>query len=226
MTAVLREVTPYALALALSPFRVTVAILLLSTPRPRATAGAFLTGWTAGIAVATGAFVALAAVVERGEELPVWASWAKVALGGVLLLVGAQVWLRRTRESDPAWLRSLQGSSPARALRLGLLLSANPKTLLLTVAGGLGIGAAELVVAGTVAAVAAFTALAVAPVALPLLLHALLGARTLAVLDRARRWLSTHNVPVMAAAFAGVGVLLVAQGAAGLWTAEGPWSAD
>jgi hypothetical protein len=216
VAAVLGEVAPYALALVLSPFRVTVAILLLFTARPRATAGAFLSGWAIGIAVTTGAFVALAAVVERSEEPPAWASWARIALGVVMLLVGAQLWLRRDGEADPAWLRSLERTTPARASRLGLLLSVNPKTVLLTAAGGLAIGAAELVVAGTVAAVAVFTGLAVLPVALPLLLHTLLGARTLAVLDRARSWLSTHNVPVMAAAFTGVGVLLTVQGAAEL----------
>ena len=55
MTEVLGEITPYALAIALSPFGVVVAILLLSTPRPRATAGAFLAGafmiWTASLLV-------------------------------------------------------------------------------------------------------------------------------------------------------------------------------
>ena len=50
MTAVLGEVTPYAPANALSPFGVVVAVLLPFTPRPRAAAGAFLAGWTAGIA--------------------------------------------------------------------------------------------------------------------------------------------------------------------------------
>ena len=35
MTPVLGEVTPYALAIALSPLGVIVAILLLFTPRPR-----------------------------------------------------------------------------------------------------------------------------------------------------------------------------------------------
>ena len=48
MTTVLREVTPHALAIALSPFGVIVAILLLFTPRPRQSAGAFLSGWTVG----------------------------------------------------------------------------------------------------------------------------------------------------------------------------------
>jgi hypothetical protein len=218
VTAALGEVTPYALAIALSPFGVIVAILLLFTPRPRAAGGAFLAGWAVGIAVAAGVFVALASVVELSDEPPSWASWARLGLGVVLLLVGARLWLRRAGKAEPAWLRSLAGITPARALRLGLLLSANPKTLLLAVAGGLAIGAAELTLAGTVVAVAVFTGLAVVTVALPFLLHMLLGVRVLATLGRAKDWLTAHNATVMAVALVVVGILLTVQGIARLGT--------
>ena len=68
MTTVLREITPYALAIALSPFGVTVAILLLFTPRPRQSAGAVLSGWTVGIAGAAGVSVALTSVIDLSDE--------------------------------------------------------------------------------------------------------------------------------------------------------------
>ncbi len=48
MTSVLGEVTPHALAIALSPLGVIVAILLLFSPHPRPAAGAFLIGWAVG----------------------------------------------------------------------------------------------------------------------------------------------------------------------------------
>jgi len=134
----------------------------------------------------------------------------------LLLLVGVRLWLRRDGKAEPAWLRSLAGIVPARALRLGLLLSANPKTLLLAVAGGLAIGAAELSVAGTVVAIAVFTGLAVVTVALPLLLHVLLGARILSALGRAKDWLTAHNATVTAVALVVVGILLTVQGITGL----------
>ncbi len=66
MTTVLGAVTPHALAIALSPFGVIVAILMLFTPPPPA--GAFLIGWAVGIAAATGVFVALASVIELSDE--------------------------------------------------------------------------------------------------------------------------------------------------------------
>ncbi len=68
MTTVHREIMPYALAIALTPFGVTVAILLLFTPRPRQSAGAVLSGWTVGIAGASGVSVALTSVIDLSDE--------------------------------------------------------------------------------------------------------------------------------------------------------------
>lgn len=211
------EVTPLALGIALSPFPVVPAILLLFTPRPRPTAAAFLTGWTAGILAAASALAALAAVVEAREETPTWASWTKVGLGAVLLLLAARQWRSRGDKATPAWMRALTDATPAKALRLGLLLSAaNPKVVLLSGAAGLTIGSAELEAAPTVAALAAFTAIAALTVALPLLLHIAAGERVLAPLGRVRTWLETHNSTVTALVLAVIGALLIAEGATAL----------
>jgi hypothetical protein len=91
-------------------------------------------------------------------------------------------------------MRSLEGTGPVRALRLGLLRSAaSPKTASLAAAGGLAIGAAGLTIAGTALGLAVFSAIAKATVALPLLLHALPGARILTALGGARGWLTVHG---------------------------------
>ncbi|MFF3016637.1 GAP family protein [Streptomyces sp. NPDC057939] len=217
MGVVLAEVTPLALGIALSPFPVLPAILLLFAPRPRAAAGAFLAGWTAGILAVTVASTALASVVERQEETPTWASWTKAVLGVALVLLAVRQWRSGADKDTPAWMRALTAATPAKGLRLGLLLStANPKSLLLAVAAGLTIGAAELGTARAATAVAVFTAIAVATVALPLLLHVVLGERALAPLGRTRTWLETHNAAVTAVVMAVIGVLLIVEGAAGI----------
>ncbi|MFW3170952.1 GAP family protein [Geodermatophilus sp. CPCC 206100] len=117
-----------------------------------------------------------------------------------------------------ARLAALAGRHPPlRALRLGLLLSANPKTLLLAVAGELAIGAAELSLGGSVVAVVVFTAVAVLSVVLPLLLHVHLGARVLSALGRAEDWLAAHSAAVVVAgALVVIGALLAGKGLAGL----------
>ena len=54
------EVLPLALGIAASPFPVVPAILLLFTPRARASSSAFLAGWLVGVGAASG-FAGLAA---------------------------------------------------------------------------------------------------------------------------------------------------------------------
>lgn len=212
------EVLPLALGIAASPFPVVPAILLLFTARPGATAGSFLGGWVVGVGGATGLFVVLASVVEAAEETPTWASWARLVLGALLVVVGVRQWLRRDAEKEaPAWMRSLESAGPSSAFRLGVLLSAaNPKILLLAAAGGLAIGSDDAGTSARLTAVLAFTAIASVTVAAPLVLHGLLGERVTGPLARAKDWLAEHNAAVMAVVIVVLGGLLVVKGAGGL----------
>ncbi|NEK57991.1 hypothetical protein GCU56_08915 [Geodermatophilus sabuli] len=217
MGAVIGEVALYALAIAMSPSSVIVTILLLGTSRAQAAVSAFLAGRVSGIVLTSGAFAALASVVELYEDTSTWADWTRIGLGLVLLPLGVRLWWARGDDAEPAWMPSLNGTSPAHAMRWGLLLSAaSPRTVLLAAAGGLTIGAADLSTTGTAVGVATFAAIAAVTVALPLLLHALLAARVLTPLSHARRWLSAHNGSVMAVGITATAILLVAQGVAGL----------
>ncbi|MGW2919316.1 GAP family protein [Streptomyces angustmyceticus] len=217
MGIVIGEVTPLALGIALSPFPVVPAILLLFTPRARATGGAFLVGWTGGIAVVASVLAVLATSIEVREETPTWVSWTKVGLAAILLLLAVRQWRSGAKKGAPAWMRSLTDATPLKALRLGLVLSvANPKVFLLSAAAGLTIGSAELGATRTVAALAVFTAIAALTVALPLLLHVAAGERVLVPLGKVRAWLETRNSTVTALVLAVIGMLLLIEGATGL----------
>ena len=123
------DTLPLAVAIAASPFPVIPSILLLFTPRPRATSLSFLAGWFMGILCAVTVFVVLAEVVETGDETPAWASWVRLSLGVALVVIGVRQWLTRHDSSDgPAWMRSLESAGPVEAVRLSLVLSfLNPK---------------------------------------------------------------------------------------------------
>jgi threonine/homoserine/homoserine lactone efflux protein len=210
---VIAEIATLALGIAASPFPVIPAILLLFTPRPRATGGAFLLGWVVGIAAACGVFIALASVIEMYEEAPTWASWVRIAVGALLVALAVWEWRSREAETEPAWMQALESATPASALRLGLLLSAaNPKILALAAAGGLVIGSAELNRAQTAGAMIVFTAIASSTVALPWLLFFLLGDRILTPLGRTRDWLKANNAAIMAVVLTVLGVLLLSKG--------------
>lgn len=212
------DVVPLAIAIAASPFTIIPAILLLFTPRARATSLAFLAAWLVAIAAGTSAFVLLASVIEGFEETPTWLSWTRVVLGVVLVVLGIRQWLaRRTPKPTPAWMQRIESATPGKAVRLAVLLAyANPKVLLLMVAAGLSIGAAELATGSTVVAIAVFTGVATISVAVPVLLYAALGERMLGPLTRVRDWLERNNAVVMSIVITVIGVMVLAEGVSGL----------
>jgi threonine/homoserine/homoserine lactone efflux protein len=218
VASALGDVLPLAVAIALSPFPVIPAILLLFTPRPRATGGAFLAGWALGVAGTAVIVAALAGVLDGPDEPRTWAAPVRIVLGVVLLALGARQWAGRQQpKGKPSWLAALEDPSPGQALKLGLALSAaNPKIVVLAAAAGVGIAAAELPIGRTVAVVALFTAIASTTVALPMLAYAIGGDRVLAPLGRARDWLDAHNAAVMAGVLVVIGGVLLVRGLTGL----------
>jgi threonine/homoserine/homoserine lactone efflux protein len=218
VASALGDVVPLAIAIALSPFPVVPAILLLFTTRPRATGAGFLLGWGIGIAAVALAVAAVAGVLEGRDQPPGWAAPTRIVLGLGLLALGVRTWLqRRATKGAPTWMAALDNATPPSALKLGLLLSAaNPKIVLLAAAAGVGIGAAELPPARTLVVVVLFTVLGSITVALPMVAHAIGGDRALAPLGRARDWLETNNASVMAVVLVVIGAVLFARGVGGL----------
>jgi MFS family permease len=109
---VIAEVMLLGLAVAASPFPIIPAILLLFTPRARATSVGFLAGWVIGIVVGTGLFIALATAIEKLDQPPTWASWTRMVLGVMLLVLGVLRWRnRRAQQEIPAWMQSIDGTT-------------------------------------------------------------------------------------------------------------------
>jgi threonine/homoserine/homoserine lactone efflux protein len=208
------EIAAFALGIAASPFPIIPAILLLFTPRPRTTTGAFLLGWVLGIVVATTTFAVVASLIESTDETPAWVSWTRIGFGFLLILLGVWQWAtRRGKASAPAWMQAINDATPVTALRLGLLLSgANPKVLLLTAAGGLEIDSTGFSRTGAVVTIALFAAIAASTVAIPLVLYTVMGERMLGPLGRAKDWLELHNATVMAVVITVIGVYLTIKG--------------
>lgn len=205
---------PMAVAIALSPFAIIPAIVLLLTPRPRAAAGAFLAGWMLGVALVTGVAVAAADLVDAYGASPRWVVWARIALGAALVVLGVLRWRRRDPAgTPPAWLQGVQSATPARAGVLGLTLSAaNPKVLLLAIAGGIAIGTTASGLWHEVLGVLAFAAVSSLSVALPWLAFLAAPGPALRALGGLRRWLEANADAVMAAVLLVLGLALLAKG--------------
>lgn len=210
----LDELIPLALVIALSPLSIIPAVLVLHTPRPRPTSLAFLVGWVAGIAVLTAAFLGLSHALGGLNGQPRWSVYLRIAVGVALIGLGLYRWLnRRKAEHSPAWMRSMSGIGPQRALLTAVVLAVvNPKVLFMCAAAGLVIGTAGLGVTGSWTAVVAFTALAASSVALPVLAYQVAGPRLDAPLERLKTSMEANHAVLVAAILILIGAALLYKG--------------
>ena len=218
MGAVIGDVLPLAIGIAVSPIPIIAAILMLFSARATSTSTGFLLGWILGIVVATAVFTALAGTLKTGGEPSAVASWIKIGLGVLLVLVGIRQWRGRGGQHDaPKWMAAIDDFTFPKALGLGFLLSGvNPKNLIIAAGAGLIIGSSAVGVGGDAAAIALFTVIASSTVAIPVLAHLVAAERMTRPLESLRKWLQDNNATVMATMILVIGAVLVGKGVGGL----------
>jgi threonine/homoserine/homoserine lactone efflux protein len=223
MGPVFGDLLPLALGVAVSPIPIIAVILMLLAPKAGGTSTGFLVGWLVGIVGATTVFLLLAGVSDLGSstEPSAAASWVKLGLGVLLLLVAARQWQGRPEPGAepalPKWMTAIDQFTAVKAAGLGLLLSAvNPKNLLMCVAAGTTIAAGGLSGGQDVWSVVFFTVIAASTIAVPVLGYAVGRKRMAGPLESLRGWLTVHNGAVMATLLLVIGVVLIGKGLGGL----------
>lgn len=219
MGEVVGEILPLALGVAISPVPVMAAILMLLSPRAKVTGVAFLGGWVAGVVVAATAFTLLSSLLPEGDpdaSRPVQGV-IKLALGVLLIVLAVKQWRGRPAagaEPDlPKWMSAVDTFTPVKGLGFGFLLSAlNPKNLILAAGAGVAIGAGELSTTQTILALAIFTAIAAATVAIPVLAYLTAADRVAAPLESLHAWLIRESSTVMAVLLLVIGVVMLGKG--------------
>ena len=219
MGAVIGDILPLAVGIAISPIPIIAAILMLLSPKARSTSVGFLGGWVLGIAVAATVFTLLSSVLpEAGEDAakPVTAV-IQLVLGAGLLVLALRQWRSRPAPPEepalPTWMAGIDTMTAGRALGLGFLLAAvNPKNLLLGAAAGVAVGSAGLDAGAVVVVLVVFTVIAAASVALPVVAYLVASDRMAAPLERLRAWLVHNNATVMAVLLLVIGVVLIGKG--------------
>lgn len=152
MNTVLGDLLPLAIGVAVSPIPIIATILMLLAPRAGGTGAGFLLGWVVGVAAVTTLFTVLAATTGLGEDSgspSTTASWIKIVLGVLLLVLAGRQWQTRPREGVeaplPKWMAAIGSFTFGKAAGLGFLLSAvNPKNLLMCVAAGTLVGGSTI----------------------------------------------------------------------------------
>lgn len=201
-----------ALVVAISPFSIVVAVIvLLHTNRPRINGTAFLAGRVLALAAVTAVFDQAPRIMS-GLNRPI-PPWLLTVVGVVLLAAGAWLWIKRDRfATDPRWLARLNELSPIGAGAIGgFLVLSNPKMLAASAAAGLVIGTSTLHPAGVGLAVTYYAVVASSTVALPVLAYLVVGARYDVQLTRLKDWIDRRNAAIGAVVMVLVGVALLAM---------------
>jgi threonine/homoserine/homoserine lactone efflux protein len=223
MGQVVGDLLPLAVGVAISPIPIIAVILMLLAPKAGGTSVGFLVGWVVGIAGATTVFLLLAGTLDQGSssEPSAAASWVKIALGALLLVLAAGQWRSRPRPGAeptlPKWMTAIDEFTAGKAVVLGVALSAvNPKNLLMCVAAGTTIAGGGLSGGQEAWSVVVFTLLAACTVAVPVAAYAIGRKRMAGPLESLHTWLTAHNGAVMATLLLVIGVVLIGKGLGGL----------
>ncbi|WP_226435595.1 GAP family protein [Rhodococcus yananensis] len=219
MGAVIGDLLPLAVGVAISPIPIVATILMLLSTHAGSTSTGFGVGWVMGIVVVTGLVVLASGTIDSNgaDNGSPAASWTKIVLGTALVVLAIAQWRRRTDTEVPGWMKAIDEFTFLRATGLGMLLSGvNPKNLLLCVSAGITIGTAGLDGAGPMGAVIVFTVLAASTVLVPVVGYALARERIQPSLDAVKTWLQANNHQVMALILLIMGSVVIGKGLGGL----------
>jgi Sap, sulfolipid-1-addressing protein len=195
---------PLAVGIALSPIPIIAVVLMLTSHRAKGNGPAFVAGWLLGLGIVGAIVLSLAgpAGASKSGSPAAWVSWIKIVLGVLLLLVAARQFRSRPRGDEqvqmPRWMTTIDKTTPVAAVGLAAVMSgANPKNLLLAVAGaaaiaGTGISGGEQAIAYLI-----FVLIATLGVGIPVGIYFAMGTRSETLLAGLKDWMSAHNAVIM-----------------------------
>lgn len=219
MGEVVGQLLAPAVGVALSPLPIVGVILMLVSPRAKVNGPAFVLGWLAGMAIVIGLvliFADPAKLTETDDSPSTTSGIIHLALGALLLILAVKQWRSRPKDGQepamPKWMAGIDKMTPIVALGLGAFLSGvNPKNLILDIAAGTAIVAADLSSTQQIAAAAIFMIIASVSVAVPVIWFLLAGDGAKGALDRLRVWLVQNNAAIMAVMFLVFGASLIGK---------------
>ena len=212
-----------AVGIALSPIPIIAVVLMLTSAKARVNGPLFVLGWLVGLGI-VGAIVLVVAGptgASTSGSPATWVSWVKIVLGVLLLLVAARQFRSRPRRGEephmPKWMTTIDNTSPLAAFGLAAALSgANPKNLLLAVAGGAAIAQTGIPGGQQALAYLVFAVIATLGVGIPVAIYFALGERSAKILAGLKDWMSDHNAVIMTVLCLIIGAKLIGDAISGL----------
>jgi hypothetical protein len=193
-----------AIGVAFSPVPIMAVVLMLTTARAKVNGSAFVLGWLFSLGIVGTIVLCISGPAGAGGSgaLATSVRWLEIVFGTLLFLVAIHQFWRRPRAQKPVPM--LKGPSaigdlgPGAAFVAGALLAgANPKDLLLAVAGATAI--AQTGIAGGQQAIAYlfFAVIATIGVGAPVLIHLAIGRRSQDLFAKLKARTGRHRAVIM-----------------------------
>ncbi|HWI01219.1 MAG TPA: GAP family protein [Propionibacteriaceae bacterium] len=220
MGTAIGEMLPLAIGIAISPTTITATVLMLLSNAKSRTVG-LLVGCVLGVGGAVSLSTLLSTLLPLQDSAgpSPGAGVIKLVAGALFLVLAGRQWRGRPKTDEraelPKWMSAADSMTPAKALVLGLLLSAVvPKNLLLALSAGVIVGEAALSVGQAAVVILVFTVIATSTVAVPVVAYLVAPARMSGPLERLREWLVDNNVTIMVVVLFVIGVVMIGNGIA------------
>jgi threonine/homoserine/homoserine lactone efflux protein len=214
---------PLAVGIALSPIPVIAVVLMLTSRKAKVNGPVFVLGWLIGLGIVGAIVLSLAGAggASKSGSPATWVSWVKIALGVLLLLVALRQFRGRPHGNEqpqmPKWMATIDKTTPPAAFGLAAVLSgANPKNLLLAVAGGAAIAQTGIPGGQQAIAYLIFALIGTLGVGLPVVIYFVMGARSEKLLADLKDWMTQHNAVIMSVLCLVIAAKLVGDGISGL----------
>ena len=215
MSGALQEMLPSAIGIALSPLVLVEMILVLLSKSAVRNGLVFLASiFAACVAVPLIAslFVDTATQNSRSERSAA-SGWILLALAAALLAFAYRNWSRRADRSAPAMLDKIAGMGTGAVLLLSLGATIlNPKNLMLLIAGGSNLGAADPKGVSRLIAVVVYAVIATLPLIVAVGQLLVGGDNAAKRLDRWKEWLISNNHAILAVVLALASISLITTG--------------
>ncbi|MFT3898778.1 MAG: GAP family protein [Gordonia sp. (in: high G+C Gram-positive bacteria)] len=202
--AVIGEVLPLGVAVAIAPVPIIGAILFLLSKNPRLAGPMYLLGWTVGILglVVPAALLSSRLPHDQQANGPGLVSkLMPLAMGLIFAFFAFQSWrsvkMAGAETKEPKWMTAITQMSPGKALLVGFAVG------FLNIKGGILDIRAGFTVAGhpgsvQASAIAVFTLIGISTVAIPVITYLIVGHRLDDTLESMHRWLAKHGTACVA----------------------------
>jgi hypothetical protein len=198
------QVISFGVGVSISPLAIIAVILMLGTPRARATGVSFIASWALGLAVLGTAVLLIAdeADASEGGAPSDWVGVLKLVLAALLLFVAARQWSGRPRDDTdaelPAWMQSVETFTPLKSATVAVLFSSvKPKNLLLTIGAATAIAETGTSTGEQATALAVFVILGTLGPGVPVAIYFLMRDRAATILAAMRDWMARENTTVI-----------------------------